>query len=124
MDAFRTLIVASAVVAQVRALSDTWPSGQGMFVTPLYTGSEITHYISAGMISETIASWMPYTDTQGNEHEGDLEGLVAAINADNPEAGATVEQLAGLLSFADISTEEPYDAMARLGLSLTAQEIE
>lgn len=128
MDTFRTLIISAAVAPQVRALADTWPGGQGMFVTPLYTGAAVTHYLSSGMISGTIAKWMPYK-TYGFEgeviqHEGDLEGLVEAINTDNPEANATVEQIAGLLSFADITIQEWPQALARLGLSLTAtQEI-
>lgn len=117
MDTFRTMIVAAAIAPQVRALADTWPLGTGMFVVPLYTGAEVTHYISTGMISATIAGWMPYTDTDGTEYPGDIPALVDAINEDNPEASATVEMITTLLAESDISTEDWPVAIARLGLT-------
>lgn len=127
MDKFRTLIVSAAIAPAVRELAATWPGGAGMFEVPLYTGSEVTHYISTGMINGTIAEQLPYTDHSGEEpvtHEGDLEALVEAINADNPEAGATVEQIEALLTGADISTQDWREAVARLNLSTEPQETE
>lgn len=53
-----TLTVPSTVVELYRdAAGAVHNAGAGMFVTPLYTGSEITHYISTGMIDvEFIAA--------------------------------------------------------------------
>jgi len=127
MDKFRTLIVSASIAPAVRALADTWPGGQGMFTVPLYTGSDVTHYISTGMINGAIADQLPYTDYSGEEpveHEGDLEALVEAINSDNPEADATVEQITLLLSGADVSTQEWREAIERLNLTTEPQESE
>jgi len=121
------MIVSAAIAPAVRALAATWPGGAGMFEVPLYTGSDATHYISTGMINGTIADQLPYTDYSGDEpviHDGDLEALVEAINTDNPEAGATVEQIESLLAGADISTQDWRDAVERLGLKTEPQEAE
>ena len=123
MELFRTLIVSAAIAPSVRGLSDAWPGGIGMFTVPLYTGEEVTHYLSSGMISGVIAEQLPHTDYSGEEPvviEGDLEALVEAINTDNPSAGATIEGLTAMLSGADISTQDWRDAIARMNLTMEA----
>lgn len=123
-DEHRTMIVSAAVVDAARAMADTWEGGQGMFVVPCYTGNEITHYLSTGPISASIAQQMPWTDYLSGEepiqHEGDLQSLVDAINDENPAAGASVELVETILAQCDVSNQNWQDALERLGLSLEA----
>jgi hypothetical protein len=118
------MIVSAAIAPTVRALAATWPLGQGMWITPLYTGEELTHYISTGNVPDWILQYLPYTDYSGSEpvvYPGDLEALVTAINTANPEAGATTEGIAALLVGADISTQEWPAAIERIGLTMGAE---
>lgn len=127
MDVFRTIIVSEAIAPMVRALADTWEGGVGMFVTPLFTGDTLTHYISTGAIKSEIAQCLPHTDYSSGEpveHEGDLQALIDSINEDNPEAGATLEGIAAMLSGADVSTQDWRDAIARLGLTANPEVAE
>lgn len=117
------MIVSAGIVESCRALAATWEGGVGMWITPLYTGPELTHYISTGVISEGIAQYLPCTDYSGDDpvtHAGDIPGLVDAINTDNPEAGATVEGITALLAYADISNQDWPAAVARMGLTQEA----
>jgi len=46
-----TAIVPAESVETYRAMAaGLHPAGAGMFITPLYTGAELTHYISTGLI--------------------------------------------------------------------------
>ena len=46
-----TAIVPAETVETYRAMAaGLHPAGAGMFITPLYTGEELTHYISTGPI--------------------------------------------------------------------------
>jgi len=46
-----TAIVPAESVETYRAMAaGLHPAGAGMFITPLYTGEELTHYISTGLI--------------------------------------------------------------------------
>lgn len=122
---FRTLIVPADTVEPIRNLAATWPGGVGMWETPLYTGDTITHYISTGKISAAIAGWMPWHEYEGEilvqSHDGDIPGLVDAINTDNPQANVTEAQINALLTGADISNQPWRLAIARLGLSETPE---
>ena len=125
-DQHRTIIVPAAQVSSYRGMADTFPGGVGMFITPLYTGSTLTHYISSGKIDSTLATMMPHTDHSGEEpvtHEGDLEALVDHMNATEPES-ATLETVAALLAACDISTQTAGEAMTRLGLTTEPTEAE
>lgn len=117
MGAFRTLIVQTPIVAQVRAMADTWEGGVGMFRRQVLQGDTLYGYISTGMISAEIADQLPYTSYQGEpvEHAGNLEALATEI-------GATVEQIEALLAYADISDQEWPAACERLGLTLGGYE--
>lgn len=123
-DEFRTMLVPVGIAEQCRAMAGTWPGGQGMFVVPCSNGEEVTHYLSSGLIDGQIAQQMPWIDYDTGEpvpNEGDLVALVEAINAQNPEAGATVESVNSLLVLCDISTQSWQDACERLGLTLEVQ---
>lgn len=125
MDIFRTIIIAAPIIEQARALAAQWPGGVGMYQRALTDdGSTATHYISSGWADDAALAALPHSDwsrdAEGEwveaSHEGNLTGLVAAITPEGGEAPFTVEQLGGMLAYADISTQPPKDAMARLGL--------
>lgn len=51
-----TVIVPAETVQTYRGIAaDIHPAGAGMFLTPLYTGEELTHYISTGLIDSEVA---------------------------------------------------------------------
>lgn len=104
IETFRTIIVAAAVVEQARALAAHFPGGEGMLVTPLYTGAELTHYISTGKIEQSVADMLD-----------NPSAFADAIGADPVQVQAIRDQM-------DISTGPYQDALARLGLTLEASE--
>lgn len=124
-EKFRTMIVPVEIVDQCRAMADTWPGGEGMFVVPLHTGPDITHYMSSGLIDGTIAQQMPWTDYSGaepTEHPGDVPALVESINEQNPGSPVTDEFVQTLCDQCDISTQSWREACERLGVTLEATD--
>ncbi len=125
-DQHRTIIVPATQVSVYRDMADTFTGGVGMFITPLYTGATLTHYISSGMIDSTLATMMPHTDYSGEEpvtHEGDLGALVDHMNATEPES-ADLPTVTALLDACDVSTQTAGEAMTRLGLATEPTEAE
>lgn len=128
MDIFRTLIVTSETAELARAIAASFgPGGVGMWTTPLSsTGSEpTTHYISSGFIPAEFAFMVPYQEWQLNE-EGSWQLIntepgdpVAVFNAAT-ETGVdcTQEQIDAIYNSADVTSQEPFVAMNRLGLSI------
>lgn len=108
MDIFKTLIVQANQVELAREVGASFGAGgDGMFLTPLSaTGNyPATHYISTGMIGVEFASMLE--TAQGLVDGAAQLGVIIDL--------ATAEYL---LSNADISDEEPFVAMARLGLQI------
>ena len=103
----RCLIVAASIVAQCRALAASLtPAAADMWTTALSpTGSApATHYISTGLIDQVMA---------------DLLTSPAALAAGT---GCSLAEAQALISQADVSDEEPFAALARLGLKLVETE--
>ena len=95
----------------------TGSASEGLFTIPLYPEgvTEPTHAISSGYIAGEFADLLPCGDQPGN-----IEALLATLKS--VEFPITLEELTQLLSMIDISEEEPYAAMERLGLSLASNE--
>lgn len=106
----RCMIVAASVQAQAQSLAANLQSGAGMWTTPVSpTGlAPATHYITAGMIWPQFANWLtgPQALVDGLATVGVVETLTDATN---------------LLANSDVSTDEPFTALARLGLQLIQQ---
>lgn len=102
----RTMIVPAQFVELARALAAGLEpeAAAGMWTTPLSaTGEEpATHYISAANSSPIIPALM-----------ADPELLHAAC-----DKHVTLEQCAALLAASDVSEEDAYTAMARVGLMM------
>ena len=111
----RTLIIPIALAEPARAacMALTGSASEGLFTTLLYPegSTEPTHAISSGYIAGEFADLLPCGD-----HPGNTEALLAMLKS--VEFPITTEELTQLLSIIDISEEESYVAMARLGLSL------
>lgn len=127
-DIFRTLIVTSDDAPLAREIAACFgPGGQGMWTTPLSSdGNEpAMDYISSGYIPEEFAMLAPCAtwtvDADGNWVEtayypGDPEAITAYAN----QAGldVTLSEVKALLDSSDVSEQEPFVAMGRLGLKI------
>jgi hypothetical protein len=123
----RCLIVPAVYAPLARALCKglaPGDSGKGMFAVPLSPiGSPpATYFITHGMIKEDFDSLLPFTSF-------DAEG-VSATQAGQPEVivelsngTVTLAQVNDLLSAIDVSEQDPFVAMQRLGLKLIQEEL-
>lgn len=131
-DIFRTLIVTAADAPLAREIAATLSSGgAGMWTTPLSpTGADpATHYASSGWIppewqvmvptqvweQDADGTWVLVSDTGG-----DALAVVAACDA----AGltVTVAQVEGLYARSDVTEQEPFVALDRLGLEMVQDD--
>ena len=104
-------------------------AGAGMLTTGLSaTGTEpATHYISSGPIYESLADLLPLT-TVAYEEEDAAEttrpGDVATVEAIASQAGIDLPAgtIAALFAAIDVTEQEPFTAMARLGLVMVQAE--
>lgn len=127
-NAFRTLILTASVTPLAQQVAASFGSGAvGMWTTPLSpTGAEpATHYISSGFVPPEYAAmsvctfWT--TDENGawvkaNTYPGDA----ATVAAYASQAGLqlTAAQVQGIFDRSDVSDQEPFVAMGRLGLKI------
>ena len=130
MDIFRTLITESTDVDLARTIAATLDPAhsQGMWETPLSpTGAEpATHYISTGFIGEGFAALVPFATwaqegdppewVQTEYQPGDSFAVLALCE----QAGMTVtlEQIEDLFATSDVTAEDPWAALGRLGLQI------
>lgn len=129
--ATRTLIVPAAFQTLAQGLCEAaaeGDAGKGMFTTGLSaTGTApATHYISAGYIEQQFADLLPLTTVTQAVQEGEApsvstrQGNVAVVEGLAAQAGISLPAgtVAALLAATDVSEQEPFVAMARLGLSM------
>ena len=111
----------------------TGSASEGLFTTLLYPehrrgdtegGTEATqsiadatHAISSGYIAGEFADLLPCGDQPGN-----IEALLGLLKS--VEFPITTEELTQLLSIIDISEEESYVAISRLGLNMSGRVYE
>jgi hypothetical protein len=129
MDIFRTLIVPADQAPLARLIAATLDpvNCSDMFTTGLSpTGDEpATHYISSGGISEGFAALVPFTvwaqDPDGQWVEVTHDpGKPAKTHELCLQAGleVTLEAIEVMYASADVTAENPWAAMARMGLQL------
>jgi hypothetical protein len=122
-DLFRTLIIkaSDAVLAQGIA-AGFGPGGTGMWTTSLSaTGSDpATHYISSGLIPADFAGLSPCDVWEDDAKIGSYPGDADTVYAYASQAGlaVTLKQIKTVFANSDVSTQQPFDAMARLGLKI------
>ena len=127
-DLFRTLVITAADAPLAREIAAAFgPGGQGMWVTGLSAdgGEPATHYVSSGYIPAEFVSLAPCStwtqDEDGqwiaaDHHDGDA----ATVHAYATQAGLslTLAQVEAIFSAADVSEQEPFIAMSRLGVQI------
>lgn len=122
----RTLIVTAGFQPLAAQLCASLSSaGAGMLTTPLSpTGiAPATHYISAGPIGDDFAAILPCTSVDAEGTVTTRPGNVAVVEALAAQAGITLPPgtIAALFAAIDVSEQGPWEAMARLGVTV-AQE--
>ena len=119
MWTFRTIILPLALADQARDLcmALTGSASEGMFTTQLYTSDTPTHAISSGYIATEFAEMLPCNGEGGNLKT--LINLLSSVGTEVPP-----EQLEQLLSMIDISEEEAYVAIDRIGLNMSGRVYE
>jgi hypothetical protein len=127
-DLFRTLIITAADAPLAHEIAAAFgPGGSGMFTTPLSADGQepATHYISSGYIPAEFVGLAPCTtwamDEQGDWVEADhYAGDAATVYAYASQAGitATLADIEGVFSRSDVSEQEPFVAMGRMGVQI------
>jgi hypothetical protein len=133
-DIFRTLIVTAADAPIARSVAATLSpvGGQNMWITPLAPTSDgpATHYISTGWIGPDFAAMVPCVFWT---YDADLGWIETGRDPGNPvmvyhgcvAGGMTVTQgdIDALFVHSDVSEQEPFVAMARLGLVMVVEDV-
>ena len=128
---FRTMIIPDAIAATVRALASQFgPSASGMWTTALSPSGELpaTHWISTGQVGVEFAAIMPFShfDRAAELGEEPAKWVTDAYDATAfvqlaESAGVKpppVEQINQIMAMVDVSEQDPFAAMERLGLKL------
>lgn len=106
----RCLVVPAALAPTVRGMCAglAGPPGEGMFTVGLSADgtAPATHFISSGPIEDTFAGVL-----------ADPHVMFDACQAGGV-ADATLEVCTGLLAACDVSEQQPFEALERLGLHL------
>ena len=123
----RTIIIPASAQPNARALCKGLAgiAGDGMFTTGLSaTGkAPATHYISSGPISIDMAALLPckfVTQVDGKDVITTDPGTPDAVPALATKVGlsTTKAKITTLYASIDVSDQEPFVAMARLGLQI------
>lgn len=127
------MIITSADVALARsiAVGISPVAGANMWISKRSsTGAEpITHYWDSGYIGPEWEQLMPLQtyemDASGNwimvsSYPGDIQALFQACQ--QYQVPVTLQQLEDLFNNSDVTTQEPQEALNRLGLKLVQSE--
>ena len=126
-DIFRTLILTAEVTPLAQQIAATLsPAGTNMWTTGLSAdGAEpATHFISTGYIGEDFAHMVPCQTweqadgqwTQTGSVPGSPEAVYQACVAAGMEV--TLAEIEAVFAAADVTEQEPFTAMGRLGLQI------
>jgi hypothetical protein len=140
MDIYRDMIIPTDQVVLAREIAVTLDPAHNanMWITPLSpTGQEpATHFISSGLIPEEFASMVPCVFWAWDQPDPDQPGqwVVTDVYPGDPitvyEAciaqGMTVtqEEIDDLFAAADVSDQEPFVAMSRMGVQMVQESID
>ena len=125
---FRTLIAPDAIVAPLRAITDSFgPPASGMFRTGLSPTGQgpATHWISTGVMDEPFAACLPLTTySEAGEpvtvyaDPANLIALCESMDVSPPDA-ATIDTLQQAI----LVTDEPWQVTVdRMGLKPVVEE--
>ena len=126
---YRCLIIPDNQVVFARTLSATvaGPSGDNMWTTGLSASgaTSISHWISAGVISEDFATLLPLTEYVDGEPEEVSAGNASATADLSTAAGfsVTTEEVQALFTSSSVTAEDAFAAMARMNLVIFNEEL-
>lgn len=127
MSLFRTIIVNEDNVALARQLCALEAGGAGMLTTGLSIdgSAPATQFISSGECPPLIVQYCPLQTWEQQEDgtwvmtastPGDAQAVYDAAQAADPPVQCTLQEIAVLFASADITEQDPWVAMGRLGL--------
>ena len=117
------MIVPDSIVTTVRSLADSFgPAASGMWETPLSADGNLpaTHWISSGLIGDDFAAIMPYShfvDDVWVTEPYSAAAFVALAEASGVTA-PPVEAIEQIMGMVDVSDQDAFTAMSRLGLQM------
>lgn len=127
----RTIIVPAAFQQLAQALCEAAAegvAGEGMFTTALSATGALpaTHYISSGYIFDDFADILPLATVDEEGNVSIRPGNVAVVETMAAQAGITLPAgtIAALFSAIDVSDQEPFVAMARVGVQIVQRSTE
>ena len=131
----RTIIVPAAFQQLAQGLCATaaeGDAGKGMFTTGLSATGALppTHYMSSGYIFDDFAALLPLTTVEPSTEDGEpytvteRPGNVPVVEGLAAQAGITLPAgtVAALFNAIDVTEQEPFTAMARLGMQIVQAE--
>jgi hypothetical protein len=132
MDIFRTLIIPTANVELARAIAASFGTGgMGMWTTPLSADGQepASHYISSGYIPAQFAHLVPLQSWAQDEdgvwvmtssEPGDPVAVYEAASAQGVEC--TQDDINAIFAASDVTEQEPFIAMARIGVQIVQDD--
>ena len=136
-DVFRTMIITAADAPLVRSIADMFAgSPQHMWQTGLSAdGKEpATHYIATGYVPEGYQVMAPWQEWEQNPKTGEWvmtfsypgrpdivwQACQQPISEDDPSprVPCTLEEVEGAFQRSDMTSQDPWVAMGRLGLQI------
>lgn len=122
------LPAAAQALAQGLCVAAAGEAGSGMFTTGLSATGEApaTHFISSGAVESKFADILPLSTITTVDEVTTVErsaGDVAAVIQLAKDAGQAVDAktIGGLFAALDVTAQDPFAAMERLGLQLVAE---
>ena len=131
-DQFSTLIIAAQDAPLARQIAAAFgPGGEGMWITPLSASglAPATHYISTGYVPPEYGYLVPLQvwtqDEDGDwvlvaSEPGDPVAVYEAATAQG--VACTQADVDALFAAADVTEQEPFVAMGRLGVKIIQAE--
>ena len=134
-DVFRTMIITAADAPLVRSIADMFAGcPQHMWQTGLSTDGKApaTHYIATGYVPEGYqvmapCQWWEQDPKTGqwvktNSYPGRPDIVYGACQQAQPPVECTLDDIEVLFASADMTPQDPWVAMQRLGLQIVQPE--
>lgn len=134
MSLFRTIIVNEDNVALARQLCALEAGGAGMLTTGLSIdgSAPATQFISSGECPPLIVQYCPVQTWEQQEDgtwvetgstPGDAQAVFDASQAADPPMVCTLADIEALFAASDITEQDPWVALGRLGLKLVQEQL-
>lgn len=141
-DVFRTMIITAADAPLVRSIADMFAgSPQHMWQTGLSADGKApaTHYIATGYVPEGYQVMAPWQEWEQNPETGEwvmtfsyagrpdivwhaCQQPIPDSDPPQPKVPCTLAQVEGAFQRSDMTSQDPWVALGRLGLQLVQPE--